>query len=195
MSQADTTEIPDAVVVSPETDAVHRQGGEIEPACIARQHHVDDDTDWRLTQEHLTNPDDRCGHPECFQDKQPITDGGVVVPAKYQAEPRQYEDKEYLQQRYWGQLMTVREIADECNTSHGQVIEAMARHGIPTRTKGYQENNCVSPFAGFYRDTAARTDEQSRTRFDPDYDAGHEPGEDDDGGFSWSVVDDKGDRR
>lgn len=197
MSQADdAAEIPDAVVVSPDTDAVHRHGNGVEPACIARLHHVDD-ADWRLTQERLTDAENRCGHPECFQDERALTDGGVVVPPKYQAEPRQYEDKRYLQEQYWGELKSIQDIADECDTGNKVIRNEMHRHGIPTRVDGYTFSNSVSPFAGFYRGThdAARTDEQSRTRFDPDFEAGHDSSTDDDGSFEWGVVDSKGDRR
>jgi hypothetical protein len=47
---------------------------------VDRLHHVDhDETEWRLTQEPLTDATDRCGHPECFQNAQLITDGGEEI--------------------------------------------------------------------------------------------------------------------
>lgn len=80
MSKTEAAEIPDTVIVSPATDSVHRQGDGIEPACVDRLHHVDhDETEWRLTQEPLTDATNRCGHPECFQNTQLITDGGEEI--------------------------------------------------------------------------------------------------------------------
>lgn len=195
MSKTETSEVPDAVVVSPDTDAVHRQGDGFEPACIDRLHHVDDDTEWRLTHEQLTDPTARCGHPECFQDEQPVADGAVAVPAKYQPEPRQYEDKKYLQEQYWGQLKSVREIADENGVSPTTIKDRLRRHGIPSRVDGYTRENSVSPFTGFYRSAAARTDEVSRTRYDEDAEYSQHATTDADGSFEWGVVDSKGDRR
>jgi len=191
----DATELPSTVVVRPDRDTVHRQGGDLEPACADRLHNTD--ADWRLTQESRTDPQNRCGHPECFRGEQPVADGAVAVPEKYQPEPRRYEDKAYLVEQYWGELKSVREIADENDTCHDVIRTQLVENGIPTRVDGYNSENSISPFAGFYdgTDKPGRTDEQSRTRYDPDYDAGHDSETSDDGAFRWGVVDSKGDRR
>jgi len=126
-----------------------------------------------------------------------VTDGGVAVPERYQPEPRQWEDKHWLQKQYWGEFKAIKQIAAEQGIAHDRIGDQLEQHGIPTRVDGYTQDNSVSPFAGFYRgtDAPARTDEQSRTRYDPDLQTGHEADADDDGSFRWGVVDHNGDRR
>jgi len=108
-----------------------------------------------------------------------------MTPEKYLPDPRQYEDKAWLYEQYWGELRPVREIADDCNVGHAAVREQMVEFGIPRRGGNYTRENTVSPFAGFYHDAAARTDEQSRQHFDPE----HESQQRDPTDFEWSFTD------
>jgi len=70
MSKTESTDQPETVVVSPDLDSIHRRGDGLEPACSDRLHHIDDDTEFRLTQQHRTRELDYCGHPECFGGQQ-----------------------------------------------------------------------------------------------------------------------------
>lgn len=85
------------------------------------------------------------------------------TPAKYQAKPRDYEDKSWLYEKYWGEKLSKQEVADEAGTCKQVILANMKEHGIPRRANTYGKNNTVSPFTGFYRDEAARTDEESNT--------------------------------
>ena len=108
-----------------------------------------------------------------------------MTPEKYLPQPRQYENKAWLYEQYWGELRPVREIAENCEVGHAAVREQMVEFGIPRRVDGFKRGNSVSPFAGFYHDAAARTDEQSRQHFDPDHESQQRDPED----FEWSFTD------
>lgn len=56
-------ELPDTVVHAPSTESLHRHGGDMEPACIDRQHHTD--AEWRIASR-LAVSGRPCQHPECF---------------------------------------------------------------------------------------------------------------------------------
>jgi len=92
------------------------------------------------------------------------------TPKRYRAEPKQYENKDWLYEKYWGKLLSQQEIADEADTHRTVIRENMNEHGIPTRADGYTRDNCMSAFSGFYSDIAARGDGNSHEQFDPDYD-------------------------
>lgn len=86
----------------------------------------------------------------------------VEVPSKYQADPRPYEDKQWLYEKYWGQLKPLSEIADRCGVSRRQLNKYCEKFGIPRRHSFYRPNNSVSPFRGFYStDSPTRCDEKS----------------------------------
>ena len=131
------------------------------------------------------------------REQEVMTDGGAAVPERYQPEPRQWEDKRWLQKQYWGELKPIQQIADEQGVSQDAIGDRLDEFGIPTRVQGYTYDNSISPFAGFYNgtDSPGRTDAASRTRYDPDFESGHEAETNDDGSFRWGVVDSKGDRR
>jgi len=80
------------------------------------------------------------------------------VPAKYQPDDRQFENKQWLYERYWGDLQPMHVLADECNVCHHTIREAMTEHGIPRHPDNWTRENNVSPFAGFYNDENARTE-------------------------------------
>jgi hypothetical protein len=75
-----------------------------------------------------------------------------TVPQKYQPEPAQYEQKDWLYQQYWGQLKSQNEIAAEVECSRKKIRMEMAKHGIPTRETGCNAKQ-ANPFAGFYNPT------------------------------------------
>jgi len=93
------------------------------------------------------------------------------TPKKYQANTRNYEQKNWLYQKYWGELLSVMEMAKQADVveSHRRITEQMERHGIPRRVDGYTDENSVSPFAGFYQDDIAQTDDVSTQDYDPNF--------------------------
>jgi len=93
------------------------------------------------------------------------------TPSKYVADDRLYDDKSWLYEKYWGELLSAREIAEECDGGHAVISKRLRQFGIPRRTRGYERDNAISPFTGFYLNTAARTDERSRQQYEKD----HEP--------------------
>jgi len=80
------------------------------------------------------------------------------VPKKYQPKQRQYEQKDWLYEHYWGELSPLRVLADMCDTSHHQIRHALDEHGILRHPDNWTQDNNVSPFAGFYTDENARTE-------------------------------------
>jgi len=92
------------------------------------------------------------------------------TPEKYRAEKPKYEQKEWLYEKYWGELLSQQTIADEVGVHRTIVRDAMHEHGIPRRPDGYTRDNAMSAFSGFYSDTAARGDGDSHQQFDADYD-------------------------
>lgn len=55
------------------------------------------------------------------------------VPERYQPDPRPWEDKAWLYERYWGELMSIKRIAAMCAVSYHPIREALVEHGIPRR--------------------------------------------------------------
>jgi len=92
------------------------------------------------------------------------------VPEKYQPDERKYEQKDWLYQKYWGELLSQQDIADIVDTHRTVIKENMDEFGIPTRPDGYTRDNCMSAFSGFYNDSPTQGDGQSYEQFDPDYD-------------------------
>lgn len=91
-----------------------------------------------------------------------------TTPQKYRAETKKWEKRSWLMEKYWGELLPRQEIADLTDVSEAKIGEMIREHNIPTRPKGYNKHNSISPFAQFYQDKAARTDEKSRQYFDAD---------------------------
>lgn len=83
------------------------------------------------------------------------------TPAKYQAKPRKHEQKDWLYEQYWGQLRSMRDIADEFDIDASAIRKGLRMHGIPSRPNRWTMDNTVSAFTGFYDDEAAPTDEAS----------------------------------
>lgn len=84
----------------------------------------------------------------------------------YEPEPRVWENKQWLYEKYWGEFLSARSISDEVDSSPRVIREQMEEFGIPRRPRGYKNDGTVSPFAGFYNeDEASRSDEKDRSRF------------------------------
>lgn len=75
-----------------------------------------------------------------------------TVPTKYQPTPEKYEQKQWLYEQYWGQLLSQNEIADETPVSRKKIRMEMDKHGIPSRATGCNHDQ-ANPFAGFYNPT------------------------------------------
>jgi len=91
------------------------------------------------------------------------------TPQRYIPETGNWENKEWLQEKYWDEMLSAEEIAEECDRSKSVILKNMRELGIPRRVGEYQRQNSVSPFTGFYKHETARTDEESRSHFDPDF--------------------------
>lgn len=65
--------------------------------------------------------------------------------------------------------MSGRAIAELTDVSETKIRELLQEHGIPNRPKKYEKSNSVSPFSQFYHNKSAKTDEESRTQYDPDF--------------------------
>lgn len=91
------------------------------------------------------------------------------VPERYQPEPRKCDDKEWLREQYWGEMLNQAEIAEKCELSASRVGHRLRDMGIPTRPAGYSRSNGTSPFAGFYGGgESIPGHEPSATEYDPE---------------------------
>lgn len=91
------------------------------------------------------------------------------TPEKYKAKTRKWEKKSWLQEKYWGELLSLRDVAELTDVGEKKIRGLLGEHGIPTRSRNYRSDSSVSPFTQFYHNKAARTDEKSRQHFDPDH--------------------------
>lgn len=57
---------------------------------------------------------------------------------KYTAEPRDYEQKDWLYEQYWGEMKSCSEIAEDCGVSHDTINYNMEELGIPKRYDGWK---------------------------------------------------------
>jgi hypothetical protein len=92
-----------------------------------------------------------------------------MTPDKYKGEKRKYENKEWLQQQYWSEMKSKKEIAALCKVgSTKEIGKAMREFGIPRRPpEAHQE--VVSNFRGFYRAHENPPHKGKKTNYDPDY--------------------------
>jgi hypothetical protein len=90
------------------------------------------------------------------------------TPARYQAATRKYEDKDWLYEQYWGEMLTIAEIAEQCDEGCPKhVREAMIDFGIPRRSsEAYDDSK--SSFRGFYRGKPTFHGD-AQTNYDPEY--------------------------
>lgn len=88
------------------------------------------------------------------------------IPSKYVPNKRQWEDKEWLYEQYWGQMKSLRSLSEAVDVGTRAIKEQMDKYGIPTRGKEFKPENTTSPFTGFYRDTPAQTTEKDYTTED-----------------------------
>jgi len=62
------------------------------------------------------------------------SDRSGVMNEKYVAEPRGFEDKDYLYEQYWGDFRTSADIAADHEVSGTKIRRVMDSFGIPRRT-------------------------------------------------------------
>lgn len=76
-----------------------------------------------------------------------------VVPERYQpTDDRSWATKEELYERYWRDIQSVREIADDVGTTVSVVTTEMDKMGIPRRSASYRAGSGMSPVQCFYED-------------------------------------------
>lgn len=104
------------------------------------------------------------------------------MPEKYRAKSREWEDKEWLRERYWGEeLWSVQEIAEEAGVGDRQIRRLMREHGIPRRVSGFNRDDSMSPCRGFYNGDEAVADSNPENNYEEDY-------EDVPTDFDWAYV-------
>lgn len=87
----------------------------------------------------------------------------------YKPDPRDWEQKEWLYQKYWGELIPVKEIAELTDVKTRAIRDQMDEMGIPRRPRRFEAGGTVSPFSGFYNeDEVSQADEKDRSHFDED---------------------------
>lgn len=102
------------------------------------------------------------------------------MPDKYQPTDENWRTKDWLREKYWGEMMTVGEIAEEVGVGRKTVTYYMDEYGIPRRTRGVRDTSHTSPFAGFYGDAPAQGGAQ---KIDA---ASNPPEQDDPEEFTWT---------
>lgn len=89
----------------------------------------------------------------------------------YEPEPRDWEQKSWLYEQYWGKKLGSSEISDKVGISGHTIRKKLTELGIPRRVAGYERDNNISPFTGFYSgnvnsQTDELTHEASKSEFD-----------------------------
>lgn len=74
------------------------------------------------------------------------------TPSKYTPEPRVYEQKTWLYEKYWVEFLSTREIATEAGVSPDTIKRRLRSNGIPRRSRGVRREDNLSMFTDFYRD-------------------------------------------
>jgi len=94
----------------------------------------------------------------------------MTTPDKYIPETRQWEQKEWLYEQYWGEMHSTREMSEKVSVSTMTIKRTLKKFGIPLRTTSYNSYNAVSPFAGFYGQKPVPSNRGSNaTQYNPDY--------------------------
>jgi hypothetical protein len=92
-------------------------------------------------------------------------------PNKYVPDPRQWEDKSWLYEQYWGRILSIDEVAAQTDVSGQTIVRRMDKLGIPRRpsTDGYDDPHDVAlHYSSTYAecDVSASEDVQSSSRCD-----------------------------
>lgn len=95
---------------------------------------------------------------------------------KYVPEKRDWEQKSWLYEQYWGKMQSLQDVADMTDVSKKHIRRQMNKHGIPRRDKqATMPLNSRSPFSGFYHDgevvPVAETSQNERERVQAKRDA------------------------
>ena len=80
------------------------------------------------------------------------TESESTTPAKYRPDERQWKDKAWLYEQYWGEMKSCSEIAAGRDVSSRHIQTTMSELGIPRRNDSYRLDNDVGIFDGFYDD-------------------------------------------
>lgn len=95
----------------------------------------------------------------------------MTTPSKYVAEERDWEKKAWLYEKYWGELLTQKEMAEDQGVSRGAIRQELESHGIPSRPNGWSRDGSKPPWTGFYEDERTPGDGyQSNAGYDEDKD-------------------------
>lgn len=84
--------------------------------------------------------------------------GGENIPQKYRPTDRQWATKESLYEKYWGDLLSLREIARDVGETVSAVSREMEKLGIPRRSCAYRKGESSNPIACFYDSQHLRED-------------------------------------
>jgi len=85
------------------------------------------------------------------------------TPDRYVPESRDYEQKDWLYEQYWGHLRSSREIADQCGVSHDTIRNTLREHGIPIRPPEWRRRTGpYDPRDDFVRDEDDTHDDTSQ---------------------------------
>lgn len=60
---------------------------------------------------------------------------GDKTPQKYKPTNIEYTRKEWLYEKYWGELLPIKEVADAADVSHTTIMREMERNGVPRRPR------------------------------------------------------------
>lgn len=60
-----------------------------------------------------------------------------------------WRDPEKLERLYWGEMLTLHEVADELGCSHGCIHRWMKKFDIPRRKEGYQPGLTMHTYDGY----------------------------------------------
>lgn len=89
----------------------------------------------------------------------------MTTPDRYTPDPRKYDQKHWLYEQYWGNLLSTYEIAEKVDVSADTIKRRLRELGIPRRNKGYKRGGNTSAFNGFYTgDENAQVDDKAEMK-------------------------------
>jgi len=80
------------------------------------------------------------------------------VPAKYQPDERQFEDKQWLYDQYWQQGKGLRAIGDECDVCMKTIERQMEELGIPRRDSTAHLDDAATDETTGFKSTTTETE-------------------------------------
>jgi len=76
----------------------------------------------------------------------------TTMGAQYQYNDGKFDDKSWLYEQYWGELLSSKEISEKCDGSRNTIRARLDEFGIPKRSVAYKTDSSVPPWEGFYND-------------------------------------------